>query len=468
MKIPERFVGFVEIDNEKIPFEFDKIDFKLNLYLPVEENRFKEIFSGFSIYESNLKEHKWIEKIQIEGTTSEGHKVYFSTIDNPSNYNGYRTYEIEWFYLTDQETVAIDELRFMGREIDFFYSPARNFQNSIKYEQENTRKIESMSVETIKTEDMCGGKYNSGDIEVEVACASYATLHYYSDKPFESESALKMKFSRAINLAEIVDSAFDGLSFIKYVSYRSNTAVKEIRSYITNDEGLKMNCGFLCLKPRADEETHKKANERIISAENLGEHIADIFNAIHKNEFAFGHLCESIKGTNSYPISRFIMILSAFEREFRNVYGQDARRSDDYKTIKGEVADSIRSLANNYSGRKRKYVNDFAKGIENLDSSYGDNLRYAFANCQEIMEPFISRRYEGTYSDIINDISDSINGLRNGVAHSRLDLEIEPRHITDIQFVEEMLYVIRLKKVGVEKIEIQKSINKLFAENMAI
>ena len=101
------------------------------------------------------------------------------------------------------------------------------------------------------------------------------------------------------------------------------------------------------------------------------------------------------------------MILAAFERTFRIIYGQDVRRSDDYKAIKSEVA-------------------------------------------------------------IIDEVSISINGLRNGIAHSRLDMEHEARHLTDIKFVEEMLYVIRLKKMGVEDTIIQKSINELFKENIVI
>lgn len=66
--------------------------------------------------------------------------------------------------------------------------------------------------------------------------------------------------------------------------------------------------------------------------------------------------------------------------------------------------------------------------------------------------------YEGKY----------INSLRNGVAHSRLDLELEPRHLTDIKFVVELLYVIRLKTLGIDEIIIQKAINQLFHENLAI
>lgn len=83
------------------------------------------------------------------------------------------------------------------------------------------------------------------------------------------------------------------------------------------------------------------------------------------------------------------------------------------------------------------------------------------------MYPFVVRRYEGDYENIIDDVSMSINTLRNGIAHSRLDLELEARYLTDIKFIEELLYVIRLKSIEIDETVIQKAVNQLFHENIA-
>ena len=128
----------------------------------------------------------------------------------------------------------------------------------------------------------------------------------------------------------------------------------------------------------------------------------------------------------------------------------------------------IEEFAETLSGKQKKYAKGFAKGIKNNDSSYGDNLKFALEDCKSIMEPFITRRFEGSYEEIINDISININEIRNGIAHSRLDLELEARNLVDIQFVEEMLYAIRLKKMGIDNAVIKKAINELFGERMHI
>ena len=156
------------------------------------------------------------------------------------------------------------------------------------------------------------------------------------------------------------------------------------------------------------------------------------------------------------------MILATFEREYRNIYGYDVRRSVDYKCIKQNVIQNIETYAKNLSGKNKKYAKSIAKRIRDYDVSYGDNVKFAFEDCNEIMEVFIKKCFDGSYEDIVEGISESVNKLRNGIAHSRLDMEVEPRHVTDIKLMEEMLYVIRFKKLGIEVPVIQKVINELF------
>jgi hypothetical protein len=275
-----------------------------------------------------------------------------------------------------------------------------------------------------------------------------------------------MKFSQKIGLSEMIDKARDAQSLLKYVSYRTNTDFADISTYIAMNDGKVRNCGKLVFRVECKEEKNEKAKERIIRAEYIKDHIADILYAIECGEMPFGHFCDSIKAMSYYPMSRIIMILAAFEREFRNIYGQDVRRSEEYKNTKDQIIELIEKQADEFTGKRKKYVKDFANGIRNSDSSYGDNLKYVLEDCKGIMEPFVTKRFEGTYEEIIEDVSLRVNRLRNGVAHGRLDMELEAQHLTDIKFVEETLYAIRLKNIGIEDVIIQKSINELFREKI--
>ena len=468
MKIPKRVVGFLRLQDSKIPFEFDKEKFELKLYHATEGDAYTQIFEVVRSFDFNLKEHKWLDIITIKGQTSEGYLVYFGTLDNPSIYNGYRTYKADWYYITDDDESSINEVRFHGREIDCFYSPTRILQQNIRYKGEKNFQVESMSVKTVDCEALKGGSYISGDVNVEVSCDAYVIMHPQETAPLDSKSYLRMAFSKKIVLEEMIEKARNVQSFLAYVSYRNNIKFTDISTYIAMGEGHVRNCGKLVFRGDCKEEKTEKARQRIIKAEYLSDHMAEIFRAIDCGEIPFGYLCDSIEDMSHYPISRIIMILATFEREFHTIYGQDVRRSEDYKNIKDKIIKQIENLAEGFTGKHRKYVKSFAGIIRNSDSSYGDRFKYALEDCKGIMEPFVTRHFEGTYEEIIEDVSFNVNTLRNGIAHSRLDMKLEARHLTDIKFVEEMIYVIRLKKIGVEDNVIKKSINELFRENVLL
>ena len=52
--------------------------------------------------------------------------------------------------------------------------------------------------------------------------------------------------------------------------------------------------------------------------------------------------------------------------------------------------------------------------------------------------------------------------------HGKLDINMEPIVLSDIHIVEELIYVIRLKTIVKDEQKIQKAINSLFSENLAL
>jgi hypothetical protein len=193
-----------------------------------------------------------------------------------------------------------------------------------------------------------------------------------------------------------------------------------------------------------------------------------IFTNVKNNKLGFQHLCESIEDTLHYPSSRIIMIFAAFEREYRNVYGVDSERSQEYIDTKNEVIAMIDQYTNTLHGKKRAYSKQLRKYVLNRDSSFEFNLKKALSDCKDIMVPFVRNKYSGTYDDAINGVCERMGAVRNGIAHSRLDLRFDAIHLSDIKIVEELLYAIRLKQCDIETEKIQKSINDIFRENIAI
>ena len=62
----------------------------------------------------------------------------------------------------------------------------------------------------------------------------------------------------------------------------------------------------------------------------------------------------------------------------------------------------------------------------------------------------------------------SMNTVRNGIAHSRLDLNLEAVHLSDLKIIEELLYAMRLQHLRVDTKSIQIGIKRLFGERISI
>ena len=69
---------------------------------------------------------------------------------------------------------------------------------------------------------------------------------------------------------------------------------------------------------------------------------------------------------------------------------------------------------------------------------------------------------------VVRDLSGRVGEIRNGIAHSKMNFELDAIHLADIKIIEELNYAIRLKKAGVPDNNIRKGINALFKENIAL
>lgn len=163
-----------------------------------------------------------------------------------------------------------------------------------------------------------------------------------------------------------------------------------------------------------------------------------------------------------------IMIMANFEREFRNLYGQAAGRSNEYKEVKDEILKQIDAFQVTQHGKKKKSVKEFQRLISTHDNSYSQNVKKALDDCYAIMSPFIHHHYPGDILGSIEGICKRAGEIRNGIAHLKMDFDLDPVHIRDIKIMEELTYAIRLRKMGIDDDAIIRGIKQLFHENIAI
>ena len=66
------------------------------------------------------------------------------------------------------------------------------------------------------------------------------------------------------------------------------------------------------------------------------------------------------------------------------------------------------------------------------------------------------------YEVLAEEIDHRVGKLRNDLAHDKLDWVFEAIQVTDIQVIEELIYAIRLKNIGLGSDDVMQAIRKLF------
>lgn len=471
MKKPDRLVGYININDSSCAFEFNDNDFTLSLYPPTTKDYdIRSMFEGLTGF--NYKEHKWVERLKLTGITLSGSNIIFNVQDLPSDYNGFKVYNVNWYFCYRDTITAdgIEGFRIKGPEIDFFYPPQRALETKIDFSKENN-KIMGMQVSSNENNDCsdCGKYRIIKGVDADIELSAYATIHTdTAANPIDANSVMTTHFSKPVDIDTLIVAYFNAVRFFEYVTYRNNINIKSTDIFFINENGLRQYDGILVFPNNTDIETHKNVKKRIIGYDILQKKTAKIFALINKSKIGFGHICKSIDDTRHYPASRTIMILTEFEREYRNIYGTDFNRSEEYINVKNSIVNLINDYLKEQHGKRRQYVKQLSKYVNDRDNSFETNVKYALDDCKDIMDIFVARKYKGNNKEATEGIAMRIGELRNGIAHSRLDLKIEPISLADIKIIEELTYAIRLKKLGIKNLDCKKSINRLFGEQFAL
>ena len=109
------------------------------------------------------------------------------------------------------------------------------------------------------------------------------------------------------------------------------------------------------------------------------------------------------------------------------------------------------------------------KTIENIGK---DNLesKLIFTNkeLKEVSEIFL--KYLCKLNDIKseNEIFTNLQKLRNDFAHGNMEIDIDSDGFVGIIYLERLIYIMQLKRFGLDDNNIKKAVNNLFGGNLAL
>ena len=460
MQISEPMVGLVKYEGSKFPFIYEKNILRL-MPPTVEEwqRKQREVFNYFIQSKNDCNPDKWIGRINLYGKVSNGNDVVFNVEELYANEYGFVSYNVRYCFEYRQKFVTPDSIQGImvtGREVDYFFSPDRVFDLHMPFDgigecPANINVILKRSAEI--------GTYQFHGTEIRVEAD--AKIHDQAEIPLTAKSGLRFMFSKPEKLDFVVDVVKHCILFLRFVCGRTNIQLDDVRVYGIREgrydlEGVVRRCS-----ERNIEEPYKKKN-RVIKYEYLREKSAAILSAIAEGKMYLDNLCPCIADTMSFGIHRIILNFVAFEREFENLYDVPIVRSKEYAEIKDLVLKFLEELRASNTGRKKEYVKSFIHVLKRTEIKYADRMKKAFSNCEEILLPFLRQDYGDIYTtEEMDHICNRMNKLRNDAVHGNLDLKLEPIHISDFRTLENLTYAMRLKHIGIEKLDIQKAIYDL-------
>ncbi len=252
-----------------------------------------------------------------------------------------------------------------------------------------------------------------------------------------------------------------------YLHNRKNITFSKIRTKSVESNNA-IYQGRIVVNEKIVTEKSKKKKEQCIKYQYVENSVNLLLKAIVDNSIYFAHIPRTIDEKYKIDVDRIILTFAAFERELNNLYGKDYHRSEEYKKKKKEILQYLEENQNNSKGKEKKVVKNFKKMIENSDLGIGDRIALIIKNCIDYLDIFLKRLYGKDDEKQIEEISCRMNKLRNNIAHGNLDFDINPINVTDFQFLEIILYAMRMKKMNIEVKKCKNTLSSLFGYNLLV
>ncbi len=480
--------GFLNYNEILYPFYYE--DECLSLFPPDERVLLKDKPSIGDLFHNGLmnnEKREFINHINLTGTTSKGQDIIFNVVNNPSNDNGFLSFEVYSIFEYNKTTTmyvkdagsapkategkrtpllesrenSIRGFYIQGDEINYFLEASHAFSSTLEFD--DTKKgIESVSVETKREKEYPCGNIRIGDVEIDIFGQRYASYKNDTIQPLTAKSRLIFAFSKEGNVDIIQDLLYSIRKCFYFLCNRKTMRLNEAEVFSVYQEGKRNTYGKYAIIDRGNEEQNQELKKRIIPCSVLGERLGHLLQDCVDDKVYTTHIPDSYAKRNTYEPDRMIFDCVAFEKEYRRLFPEDKIRSKAYLEAKSDVLRKVDELIAQYSGKKKNKAKSIKKSIEKLDTSFGDRVINAVKLHSIIMDEFIVREYGKNTPSIVKKCGERLNALRNAFAHGNMDYEIIPEHLSDLKIIEILFYAMQLRSIGMEDQEAKKAICGLF------
>lgn len=256
---------------------------------------------------------------------------------------------------------------------------------------------------------------------------------------------------------------------IEFLCYRKDIFLPEVTLYSGTEDGKQQVVGTLHLRNEEGTVDYKSINDgRYIRREYLEEKEGRLLNMISENSLYLRHIPEDYKSGRHYTAAKFIMIMAAFEWEYRKMYPEGVKKSVSHIEAENAVEKMIEGLIGEAINKKQKGILKHLLRLVRTDN-LSSRINQIGNEYDDLVGAFGQYLYRINGAELkCSEMGKRLEKQRNNFAHGNLDQKFDGDTLNDIIYLEYLIYAMQLKRVGLSDDSIRKAINDLFKLNFAL
>ena len=376
--------------------------------------------------------------------------------------------EIKSFVVCETNDNNFNRVTFSCPEMNYIHPINKAFTIKIpnEFAKEGVAYFNTQNFDLTTTDKQ---KFIVDEKEVQVFFEISRTISFKIDKPpLTLESVMHFEFDATNDYSFILRLWQIARDFIRFLCYRNNIFITKIELSTSEDDGKYKKFAKMYIFDRAEESEETPLQKgRYIKQIHIAGKEGDILSDIASDSIYLRHLPETFESGHHINAARFVMITAAFEWEFRRLYPDGIKKSEATINAENAVYEEIQKEIDNSSGKK-KSIYKFLQRLVRSDSLQSEIIQIG-KDFSGIVDVFGKHLYQINGEELkYSEMGQRLSDQRNHFAHGDLDKDFIGLSLLDLIFLKIIVYAMQLKYYEIDDIEIQKSINELFQQRLAI
>lgn len=412
--------GELTLNNDTYHFLFDNYELRIHKFETSQSN-----------YSDNISELLFGKPLELPEALKgicypDSHIIYFMHINLTSTSNNVRILSVRSFFEIKNHysfPLPISQISLCADELNFIYPPSLMYSQTINKERNIT------AINLTSPRQSYSWQFVLDDQKI-IASSGFLHTYTWETTPVQIQSALYFSFSPTNNMEFIVRLFDMAYRLLQFLCYRQNIHCTKADMYISNEHEKHTPIGTFSAKwiNELQPESTKRNLQKVIPFEFSDNALENILQRLADNTLYYHHLPYNNTDGHHITPARSIMLMAAFEWEFKHVYF-DKKNNGSFKM------------------RLIKALTDFS-------------------DCIEI---FIKHRYslnDKEYS--IESTAIKIKEARNSFAHGDITINYDLDTLLGLSIMPYLIYAMQLRAAGLDTDNIRKAINQLFDQNLSV